>query len=102
MFSIMKRPVIVAATLMSAVMALAQAQLQKETLSVQGYQGQATVIRNDGRLLVDVQDLARITKGSLSFEEDRIILKLAPSDASELARNIATKSEFSPRFMGAP
>jgi len=101
MFSIMKRPVIVAATLMSAVMALAQAQLQKETLSVQGYQGQATVIRNDGRLLVDVQDLARITKGSLSFEEDRIILKLAPSDASELARNIATKSEFSPRFMRA-
>jgi hypothetical protein len=101
MFSIMKRTVIVAATLMSAVMALAQAQLQKETLSVQGYQGQATVIRNDGRLLVEVQDLARITKGSLSFEEDRIILKLAPGDASEPARNIATKSGFSPGFMRA-
>ena len=86
MFSIMKRPVIVGAMLMSAVMALAQTQVQKETLSVQGYQGQATVIRNHGRVFVDVQDLARITKGSLSFEEDRIILALAPSDASEPAR----------------
>jgi hypothetical protein len=86
---------------MSTVMALAQAQLQKETLSVQGYQGQATVIRNDGRLLVDVQDLARITKGSLSFEEDRIVLKLAPSEASEPAGNIATKSGFSLGFIRA-
>ena len=101
MFSIMKRPVIFGATLMSAVMALAQAQLQNETLSVQGYQGQATVIRNDGRLLVDVQDLARITNGSLSFEEDRIILKLAASDAWEPAGNIARKSGFSPGFMRA-
>ena len=48
MFSIMKRPVIVGAMLMSAVMALAQTQVQRETLSVQGYQGQATVIRNHG------------------------------------------------------
>ena len=86
MLSIMKRPAIVGAVLMWAVMALAQKQAQRETLSVQGYQGQATVMRNHGRVFVDVQDLARITKGSLSFEEDRIILTLAPSDASEPAR----------------
>jgi hypothetical protein len=63
MFSIMmKRPEIVGAMLMSAVMALAQTQVQRETLSVQGSQGQATVFRNHGRVFVDVQDLARITK----------------------------------------
>jgi hypothetical protein len=101
MFSIMKRPVIVGAMLMSAVMAPSQTQVQRETLSVQGYPGQATVIRNHGRMFVDVQDLARITKGSLSFEEDRIILTLAPSDASEPARDTATKSGFSPTFMRA-
>ena len=101
MFTIMKRLVIVAAMLLSAIMVLAQTQVQRETLSVQGYQGQATVIRNHGRVFVDVQDLARITKGSLSFEEDRIILTLAPSDASETARNTATKSGFSPAFMRA-
>ena len=83
MFTIMKRLVIVGAMLLSAVMVLAQTQVHTETLSVQGYQGQTTVIRNHGRVFVDVQDLARITKGSLSFEEDRIILTLAPSDASE-------------------
>jgi hypothetical protein len=101
MFSIMKRRVIVGAMLMSAVMALAQTQVQRETLSVQGYQGQATVIRNHGRVFVDVQDLTRITKGSLSFEEDRIILTLASRDASEPARDTATKSGFSPAFMRA-
>jgi hypothetical protein len=84
---------------MSAVMALAQTQVQRETLSVQGYQGQATVIRNHGRVFVDVQDLTRITKGSLTFEGDRIILTLAPSDASEPVRDTATKSGFSPAFM---
>ena len=101
MFSIMKRPVIVGAMLMPVVMALAQTQVQKETLSVQGYPGQVTVIRNHGHVFVDVQDLARITKGSLSFEEDRIILTLAPSDASEPARDAAKKSGFSPAFMRA-
>ena len=101
MFSIMKRHVIVGAMLMSAVMALSQTQVERETLSVQGCQGQATVIRNHGRVFVDVQDLARITKGFLSFEEDRIILTLAPSDASEPAHDSATKSGFSPAFMRA-
>jgi hypothetical protein len=101
MFSIMKRPVIVGAMLMSAVMTLAQTQAQRETLSVQGYVGQATVIRNRGRVLVDVQDLARITRGSLTFEEDRIILTVAPSDASEPARDTTTKPGFSLAFMRA-
>jgi hypothetical protein len=101
LFSIMKGRVIVGATLMSAVMALAQTPVQRESLSVQGYQGQATVIRNHGRVFVDLQDLARITKGSLRFEEDRIILALAPSDASEPAHDTTTKSGFSPAFMRA-
>ncbi len=101
MFSIMKRAMIVGAILMSAVMAPAQTQVQRETLSVQGYRGQATIIRNNGRAFVDVQDLARITKGALSFEEGRIILTLAPSDASEPARDTATKSGFSPAFTRA-
>jgi hypothetical protein len=99
MFSIMKRHVIVGAMLMSAVMALSQTQVEREMLSVQGYQGQATVIRNHGGVFVDVQDLARITKSSLSFEEGRIVLTLSPIDASEPARDTAMKPGFSPAFM---
>jgi hypothetical protein len=102
MFHMMKRkPVVFGTVLLSAAMGLGQTQVQRETLSVQGYQGQATVIRNHGREFVDVEELARITKGSLSFEEDRIILTLTPSDASEPARDTATKSGFSPAFMRA-
>ena len=101
MFSIIKWPVMVCAMLVSAVLAPAQTQVQREMLSVQGYPGHATVIRNHGRVFVDVQDLARITKGSLSFEQDRIILTLGPSDASEPARDTATRSRFSPAFMKA-
>src|SRR5579871_1199 len=101
MFNSMKPPVIVGAILMSAVTAWSQTQGQRETFSVQGYEGQATVIRNRGRLFVDVQDLARITKGSLSFEENRIILTVAPSDTAEPSRDSATKSGFSLAFMRA-
>jgi hypothetical protein len=86
---------------MSAVIALAQTRVQGETLSVQGYAGQARIIRSQGRVFVDVQDLARITKGSLRFDQDRIILTLAPSDASEPARDTAAKSGSSPAFMKA-
>ena len=101
MFSIMKRPLILGALLMSALMVLAQTGAQREMLSVQGYQGHARVIRDRGRAFVDAEELARITKGSLSFEEDRIILTLAPSDSSESARDTAGKSGFSPAFMKA-
>jgi hypothetical protein len=93
--------VIVGAMLMSAVMPRAQTQVQRETLSVQGYQGQAAVVRNNGRRFVDLEDLARITKGSLTFEENRIILTLAPSHASEPASDITRKSGFSPAFLRA-
>ena len=98
MFSIMKRPVIVGAMLMSAVIAPSQTQVQRETLSVQGYPGRGRVIRSHGRVFVDVEDLARITNGSLSFEEDQIILTLAPIDTSEQA---AAKSGFSLAFRKA-
>jgi hypothetical protein len=102
MFHMMKhKPVMFGTVLLSAAMGLGQTQVRRETLSVQGYQGQATVIRNHGRVFVDVDDLARITKGSLSFEEDRIILTLVPSDPSESARDSATKSGFSLPFMRA-
>ena len=100
MFSIMKRSVI-GALLMSAVMVPAQTEVRREKLSVQGYQGQTTVIRDRGHVFVDVEELARITKGSLSFEADRIIFRLPLSDASESTRDTAEKSGFSPAFMRA-
>ena len=89
---------IVVAVLMTVFMTSAETQRQGETLSVQGYPGQASVLRSQGHILVDVQDLARITNGTLSFKQNRIILSLPLSDASQPG---ADDAAFSPAFRRA-
>ena len=81
-------------------MAMAQSQREREALSVQGYQGQASVIRYQGRVFVDAQALAQITNGSLSFEKNRIILTLPGPDGSSSSDEAHT-SGFSRPFMKA-
>jgi hypothetical protein len=98
---IQRRPLIGVTLLTMVVAASAQTQRQSETFSIQEYRGRANVIRLQGRALVDVQDLARITKGALSIEEDRIILTLVPNDASEPSHDNARKNGFSPAFTRA-
>jgi len=94
------RAAVVGATLLMVVMAAAQTQREREVLTVQGYEGQANVFRNHERTFVDVQDLARITKGSLRFEEDRIILTLPRRDGSDTGGD-AKETGFSRPFMKA-
>jgi hypothetical protein len=94
------RPLI-GTVMMIVVMASAQTQHETEELSIQGCPGQANVIRSQGHLFVDVQDLARITNGSLSFEKGRIILTLAPGSASEPAPDTTGKHGFSSAFTRA-
>ena len=95
------RPIGIGATLLMVVIAMAQSQPENVALFVQGYTGQANVIRSQGHLLVDVQELARITNGSLRFERGRIILTLAPGGVSEPASKSTGKSGFSPAFTRA-
>src|SRR5262250_718598 len=102
MFNMIKpRSLVALALLTIAVLASAQTQRQSETFSIQGYMGQANVIRSQGRVLVDVQELARITNGSLRFEKGRIILTLAPGGAPDSASDSTAKSGFSPAFTRA-
>ena len=95
------RPIGIGATLLMVVIAMAQSQPENVALFVQGYTGQANVIRSQGHLFVDLQELARITNGSLRFERGRIILTLAPGGLSEPASNSTGKSDFSPAFTRA-
>ncbi|MFZ3368124.1 MAG: hypothetical protein WA239_13490 [Candidatus Sulfotelmatobacter sp.] len=95
------RTVMVSAVLMMVVMTMAETQRQREVLSVQGYPGQANVLRSQGHLFVDVQDLARITNGSLSFESGRIVLTLPNGQASKQAADENATSGFSRSFMRA-
>jgi len=87
--------------LIVAVMSPAQTQRQGLTFTVQGYPGEAPIVQLQGRALVDVQDLARITHGSLSFERDRTILTMPGGDASKTAGDDTGKSGFSHAFTRA-
>ena len=101
MCRMIKRTAVTVGASLMVVVAPAQTQRRVEALSIQNFPGQAAVIRLQGRALVDVQDLARITKGSLSFEGNRIILTLSPRDASQQAVDDANKVGFSPAFRRA-
>jgi len=81
--------------------ALGQNQPRRESLSVQGHSGQATVIRSQGRIYVDVQDLAAITNGSVTFDPGGVGLTLPNCEASERADVDADKAGFSRPFMRA-
>jgi len=94
----MKTGLLIVILLLIAVAAPAQTQRPREALSISGYPGEAKVIRSQGSALVDVQDLARITNGSLKFEEGRITLTLAPNSASF---DTTGKVGFSPAFRRA-
>jgi hypothetical protein len=101
MVSISKRsPLIVTAVALLAVIAPAQNQRKTELLSVQGCPGQAAVVQLQGRTLLDVQELARITNGSISFEKDRIVLTLTGCNASNVTGDTGT-SNFSRPFTRA-
>lgn len=88
-------------TLMLALWAQAQTQRQGETLSIKGYAGEAPVVQLRGRAFVDVQEMARITNGSLSFERGRIILTLPVGNNSERTGDAGANSGFSRPFMRA-
>jgi len=97
----MKLPINVAASLMMVLMASAQTQRQGETLSVHGHVGEANVVRMQSRVFVDLEELARITNASLSFENERIILTLPRNNATGQSAAHERPSGFSRPFTRA-
>jgi len=90
------------ALLLMVGLAPANAQQQAGALLVKGRPGQATVIQVNGRAFVDVEALAQITEGSLSFERDRITLTLPVSDAAGASTDTQpARLGFSQAFMSA-
>lgn len=59
-----------------------RAQQARETLRISGYNEEAPIVRMNGRSYVDLESLARITNGSLSFHGNQIVLSLAGSAAN--------------------
>ena len=92
---------VVETVLVLIVVAPAQMQSRKESLSVQDHRGQANVIRFDGRVFVEVQDLAAIARGSLRVEKDSVILSLPGCVDEEHNEDLPVESGFSRDFMKA-
>lgn len=65
-------------------LALSQATQQSRSLTVNGQPGQVAVVQMNGHSYVDLEALARVANGSLSFNGNRITLTLpsAPSTAA--------------------
>ena len=63
-------------------MSSAQETSQTKTLVVNGRSGEAMVVPLNGRTYVDLESLARITGGSLSFQGNQVTLVLPGSSAS--------------------
>ena len=97
----MRNAVFVVVLLMMAVAAPTQTGHNREVLSIEGYPGEVTVIKLQGRGYVDVQELARVTNGSLRFEKDRSVLTLPRSDASEPSDEKTKRPGFSRPFRNA-
>lgn len=88
-----------------AVTALAQGKQQNKTLLINGYTGEANIVQIEDHEYVDIRDLARITNGSLSFQENFVVLTLpAPrrvTAAATPSANPPAETGFSREFVRA-
>jgi hypothetical protein len=94
-----------AALLTLPILALSQAAQQNLTLIVNGRPGVAAVVQLNGRSYVEIEALARIASGSLSFKGNQIILTLPASTTSTAATSSPTAEPanqgFSKEFLRA-
>jgi hypothetical protein len=66
----------VALLLLLPALLLAQAAQRNRTLVISGHTGELTVREMDGRSYVEIEALARLTNGSLTFSGNRIVMTL--------------------------
>jgi hypothetical protein len=90
---------------LSGLIAAQAGQQQNLTIVVNGRAGEATVVRMNGGTYVDLETLARIANGSVSFQGDRIILDLSGTSARNASpdaeNNNQPDTQFSRAFMNA-
>jgi hypothetical protein len=70
------------ALLTTSGIAFGQAQRQAPTLVVNGRLGQASLVESNGHTYIDLEALARIANGSLSFGTNQIVLTIPPPTAA--------------------
>jgi len=71
------------------------------TFTIAGHTGEAQLLQVNGKSYVEIETLARLTRGTLSFKANGTILTLPPSDATDQATAPAAKAGFSRAFTDA-
>src|SRR5580700_11434991 len=80
---------------------LSQGVEDSRTLVIEGQAGQAPVMRLRGKSYVELEALARLSHGSLSFNGNQVTLTLPGSGANTATTATGEKSEFSKEFLRA-
>jgi len=92
---------IVAAFLMLSASGHAQAPKEGSTLTIAGNSGEARLLQINGKAYVEVESLARLTKGTLSFQATRTILTLPAADSQAPVATPPVKVVFTRAFVQA-
>jgi len=91
--------IVLTAPLILSLHADAQAQKAASTFTIAGHAGETQLLKVNGKSYVEIETLARLTQGTLSFKANRTILTLPPSDAQ--ATKPPAKAGFSRAFTEA-
>jgi len=91
---------IVAVALTFCGIALAQGEQQKRTLVINGQSGEASIVQINGRSYIDLETLARIGNGTLTFRGDQIVLTLPGLAANDQAAAPADNQLAEPGMSG--
>jgi len=79
----------------------AQTPQKSKTLTIAGHEGEAQILQINGKSYVEIETLARMTQGTLSFNATQTTLTLSPSDAAAHAFPPPAKAGFSTAFAQA-
>jgi hypothetical protein len=92
---------VLAALLAVPGIAVSQAGEEARIFVINGQAGQAPVVRMQGKAYVELEALARLTHGSLSFNGNQTTLTLPGATTNVPAKTPPTSSEFSKEFLRA-
>ena len=102
----MKTILAVPAAILTALLMLpgkvnAQTPPKTPTFAIAGQRGEAPLLQFNGKSYVEVEALARLTKGTLSFKDNRTTLTLPPTDPEAPTPQPQVKAGFSRPFVQA-
>ena len=102
----MKKIISMIAAMLTALLMLpangsSQTPQKANTFRISGHAGEAQILQINGKSYVEIEILARLTQGTLSFKANQTTLTLPPPEAEAQASTPRSKAGFSTAFVQA-